>query len=117
MKHADIRNLLPWHVAATLSESERVEVEGHLETCTECRQEVEELRALQSVEVELSRDTPALQSDMLQRALGEIESHEGHKPLRRRDPAGDSCTSESERESHGGGQDRCQCRGTNRNRS
>ena len=33
------------------------------------------------------------------------------------DPAGDSCTSESERESHGGGQDRCQCRGTNRNRS
>ena len=34
-----------------------------------------------------------------------------------RDPAGDSCTSESERESHGGGQDRCQCRGTNRNRS
>ena len=83
MKHADIRNLLPWHVAATLSESERVEVERHLDTCTECRQEVEELRALQSVEVELSRDTPALQSDMLQRALGEIESHEGHKPLRR----------------------------------
>ena len=33
------------------------------------------------------------------------------------DPAGDFCTSESERESHGGGQDRCQCRGTNRNRS
>ena len=37
--------------------------------------------------------------------------------LRSHDPAGDSCTSESERESHGGGQDRCQCRGTNRNRS
>ena len=33
------------------------------------------------------------------------------------DPAGDFCTSESERESHGGGQGRCQCRGTNRNRS
>ena len=39
------------------------------------------------------------------------------KRLKALDPAGDFCTSESERESHGGGQDRCQCRGTNRNRS
>ncbi len=83
MKHDEIRNLVPWHVAATLSESERLEVERHLDICTECRQEVEELRALQGVEVELSHDTPPLQSQMLQKALAEIESHEGHKPIRR----------------------------------
>ena len=61
-------------------------------------------------------DAAATEPLSLARSPDSQTSHRRH-PMDGADPAGDFCTSESERESHGGGQDRCQCRGTNRNRS
>ena len=71
--------------------------------------------ALRRAELDLSRTRVSLPFDAV--VLTEAVDVGQYVVAGQSDPAGDSCTSESERESHGGGQDRCQCRGTNRNRS
>ena len=40
--------LLPWYANGTLSETEREQVAGHLETCRACRKELEEIKGLKA---------------------------------------------------------------------
>lgn len=45
--------LLPWYANGTLSETEREQVAAHLETCTACKRELEEIKGLKADLTEL----------------------------------------------------------------
>jgi hypothetical protein len=66
------QDLLPWYINGSLSEQEQQEVELHLQQCSECRDEVELLQAMQSVAKQPSESLPSqfawhrLQRDMRQ---------------------------------------------------
>ena len=49
VKHREIVELLPWYLNQTLQSEERMRVEGHLQGCSLCQQELEELSGLQKV--------------------------------------------------------------------
>ena len=59
-RHEAIRELLPWYLNDTLEADERADVERHLQSCAECRDELEELHGLQFaalMEPETSRES------------------------------------------------------------
>src|SRR5205085_9113021 len=58
MTHREAIEVLPWYVNATLEAGERRAVEEHLKDCAECRQEVLELRAIQSAEIAIAEEIP-----------------------------------------------------------
>jgi anti-sigma factor RsiW len=45
-RHRDLQHLLPWHVTGKLDPEEQAKVLTHLESCSECRSEVQFLRRL-----------------------------------------------------------------------
>jgi anti-sigma factor RsiW len=52
-------DLLPWYANGTLAGEERVQVERHIESCEQCRQELALMRALRlSVKQDRSANTP-----------------------------------------------------------
>lgn len=59
-RHEAIQELLPWYLNDTLEADERTDVERHLQSCAECRDELEELQGLQFatlLEPETSRES------------------------------------------------------------
>lgn len=59
-RHEAIQELLPWYLNDTLEADERTDVERHLQSCAECRDELEELKGLQFatlLEPETSRES------------------------------------------------------------
>ena len=46
-RHEAVQELLPWYLNDTLEADERTDVERHLQSCPECRDELEELKGLQ----------------------------------------------------------------------
>jgi len=68
------QDLLPWYINGSLSEQEQQQVERHLQQCSECRDEVELLQAMQTVAKQPPESLPSqfawhrLQRDMHQDA-------------------------------------------------
>ena len=91
--HQEILELLPWYLNGTLEASERDQVEHHLQSCSSCQRESEELMGLQSVVLEEAVDYSEI---YLQDALQIVKSsgkkseereelpRESEKPKRKR---------------------------------
>lgn len=68
------QDLLPWYINGSLSKQEQQQVELHLQQCSECRDEVELLQAMQAVAKQPPESLPSqfawhrLQRDMHQTA-------------------------------------------------
>ena len=75
--HEEAQRLLPWYVNDTLDPQDRAAVETHLATCAECRDELEEERALRAhiatIPVDASQGFAALRD--------QIEARKAAAPL------------------------------------
>jgi len=81
-RHEAIQELLPWYLNDTLEANERDDVKRHLQSCAECRDELEELKGLQFatlLEPETSR------ASLYEGTLKRIRS--GQPSASQRDPA------------------------------
>lgn len=86
-EHEEIDLLLPWYVNATLGPAEHDRVAGHVASCSECRQSVSELRALQ-VSVARDKATPIVPRPRVNDLLDAIEKRSGLHQLDRRQALG-----------------------------
>jgi anti-sigma factor RsiW len=57
--HLATEALLPWLLNGTLDDSERAGVEAHLQSCPQCRAELDRQRAMMSLYAAIPVDTPA----------------------------------------------------------
>ncbi len=73
MTHREILTLLPWYLNKTLTDLEYQEVAGHLADCTDCRQEIESLKALQQHIVEQNEAAPTPSPRLLTNIFERIE--------------------------------------------
>ncbi len=76
MTHRESLELLPWY--ATLNEERRRALDAHLEGCTECVRELEEIRALQTAIAPLET-TPETSPFLLQRTLAKIDAFDDER--------------------------------------
>jgi putative zinc finger protein len=73
--HDTVMELLPWYVNATLSPAERTVVEKHLETCADCREELQSLSQVSAVISEGVEATPSVDASLARTfaAIDELE--------------------------------------------
>ncbi len=70
-QHAEIVELLPWYANGTLESEERARVQAHLQSCSACRMELDEMRGLQSA---LMQELPDLSGVLMQEALQAVRA-------------------------------------------
>ena len=57
-RHVEAQRLLPWLLSGRLEEDERAWLEPHMAGCSDCRRELEQLRALREACVQAGDDAP-----------------------------------------------------------
>ena len=80
--HSEVAELLPWFVNDTLDDQERARVERHLADCIACKQDLADLRELQSLYADEPVDLAA--SAGLARTRRRIEQTESNRQPRQR---------------------------------
>jgi len=76
MTHQEVIELLPWYANATLSESERREIDAHLSNCAACAEELNQLKTIQLVVVESAETVPEPSKAQFSRAMSKIDAFE-----------------------------------------
>ena len=74
--HHEAAELLPWHVTHKLSAEESRRVEAHLAHCPACRQEAEELKALEAAVVTSNEELPRPATNLMARVLDRVDAYE-----------------------------------------
>lgn len=74
--HHEVVELLPWHVTHRLSAEESKLVEDHLAGCVDCREDAEELRALEAAVVASNEELPRPATNLMARVLDRIDAFE-----------------------------------------
>ena len=74
--HREIAKLLPWHITHQLSFEESQRVEEHLAGCAACREDLEELRALEGAVLSENEELPQPSTNLMARVLDRVEAVE-----------------------------------------
>lgn len=82
-EHEEIDLLLPWYVNETLGPAERDRVAGHIASCSECRESVAQLRAVQAL-VARDKATPIVPRPRVNELLDAVEKRSGIPRLDKR---------------------------------
>ena len=80
-EHPGTRDLLGPYVMGTLEPYEEREVEDHLQRCTSCRQEAQELRLVHERLADLAYSTEAPPEDLRARVVAGIPTREAGRPV------------------------------------
>lgn len=70
MKHNEIEQLLPWYANGTLADDEHLVVERHVNTCTDCAEELQMIREVSEV---VGESQPVPSHDVLADVLTQIK--------------------------------------------
>lgn len=75
-QHQDLREQLPWYVNQTLSEAERLDVEHHLTSCSDCQAELIEWQQLAAAVQEAEVSIPVPRPEQFAALMDQIDAAE-----------------------------------------